>query len=291
MTTLRSEYSERVDGAAPDNYLVTDDEALIRQAVELNRVVTTDEDYEAVWPLLSQMAEDVPAAIRIGTMMLSRPDPVERATGCQLLGRVVAAGSGDVKTAVIDALLAFADTEHDADVQWAMVRALDCAWDPRALPVLLQFVDHDDADLRRAAACGIFASMSDGEPDPAGLRALIGLTRDADPEVRNWAAFGLGAILDADSPEIRAALWERVGDDHAEAREEGICGLARRRDPRSIGLVAELLADAAGARIIVFEAAEMLAAPELLPFLAEYEPDDVGVAAAIEACTPKTPGS
>ena len=263
----------------------------MRRAVELNRVVTTDEEYEAVWPLLSQMAEDVPAAIRVGTAMLSRPDPIERATGCQLLGNVVAVNSGDVKTAVMDALLAFADTEHDEDVQWSMLRALDGAWDPRALPVLLRFIGHADSDLRRAAACGIFASMSDGEPDPAGLRALIDLTRDADPEVRNWATFGLGAILDADSPEIRAALWERVGDDHVEAREEGICGLARRRDPRSVELVAELLANEAGARLIVFEAAELLGAPELLPYLAEYEPDSPGVAAAARACEAKAPRS
>ncbi|MFD5818237.1 HEAT repeat domain-containing protein [Streptomyces sp. NPDC127038] len=144
---------------------------------------------------------------------------------------------------------------------------------------------HPDDGARRSVA-GSFAGAVTGTPDGPGIRALIALTRDRDPQVRDEATFTLGFQADADSPAIRDALWERTTDESAEVREEGIRGLARRRDPRAVPLLAHLLADPEGARTLTFAAAQIMGAPELMPTLLEYDPDDVGVTAALDACDP-----
>jgi hypothetical protein len=126
-----------------------------------------------------------------------------------------------------------------------------------------------------------------GEPDGPVLDTLIRLTRDTDPEVRNWATFGLGFQLEADTPAIRAALWERTHDDDNEAREEGIRGLARRHDPGAVPLLAQLLDDPRGAHVHSLMAAAILGSPELLPHLEGYEPDGGWVTEAVTACDPQ----
>ncbi|MFD8733963.1 HEAT repeat domain-containing protein [Streptomyces sp. NPDC059618] len=140
----------------------------------------------------------------------------------------------------------------------------------------------DDGARRSVAGSGAVT----GTPDGPDIRALIALTRDRDPRVRDEATFTLGFQTEADSPAIRDALWERTTDACAEVREEGIRGLARRRDPRAVPLLAHLLADPGGARTLTFTAAQIMGAPELMPALLEYDPDDVGVTAAVNACDP-----
>lgn len=274
------------------------EEDWIRRAVHVVRTATGDEEYEPLWPLLKEVVTaGEPAALARAVRMLARPDSDERRIGSDLLGVIAESASGEVKTAAVDALLAAGEAAlafeaahgvQDGDELWSIAHALNRAWERRTLPVLLRLADHPDSDIRLQAALGLFGAVgaegTDPGPDPAGVAALVALTRDADPDVRNWATFGLGNTVEADSPEIRAALWERVGDEHAETREEGICGLALRREPQAVGLVAELLADREGARLCVFAAAQALAAPELVPYLEEYDLDDSGVADALAAC-------
>lgn len=268
---------------------MTEDEDLIRRAVDVARASTCGDEYEAVWPLLSRVAARATTAIDLGAALLGRPDPIDRAVGCDLLGLVAEGDAEGVKEGAITALLAFAEREsrqeaRDPDVQWSIACALGRTDDPRALPGLLGLAGHPDSDVRDQVASGLPSVLSIDDPDPAGLSALIALTRDPDPDVRDWATFGLGSVLEADSPEIRAALWDRVGDEHADTREEGICGLARRRDPRSVPLMVELLSAEDGAHFLVFDAAEKLAAPELVPCLEIYDKDASGVAEALAAC-------
>jgi hypothetical protein len=96
---------------------------------------------------------------------------------------------------------------------------------------------------------------------------------------------GFDVVVDGDQSGV-AALWDRATDSHADTREEAICGLARRRDPRAIALMAGLLSAPDGARILVFGAAAVLGAAELLPVLELYDPADPGVADAIAECDP-----
>ncbi|MEQ1634938.1 MAG: HEAT repeat domain-containing protein [Planctomycetota bacterium] len=62
--------------------------------------------------------------------------------------------------------------------------------------------------------------------------AVLRLSRDEDPEVRDWATFGLGSQIDMDTPVIRQALLARVQDSDDNTRAEALSGLVQRRDAR-----------------------------------------------------------
>ncbi|MFE2917661.1 HEAT repeat domain-containing protein [Kitasatospora indigofera] len=239
----------------------------------------------ALRALLSDFAEDGGRALRLGTGLLGSADPLVRRAGCELLAEAAGRHESGVREAVTTAVLALAaGQDPDHQVQRAAVRALGAGQDARAVPVLLALAGHPDAEVRRAVAEAL-PTVSTDDPGPV-LPALIRLTGDADPEVRNWATFALGFQIDADSPEVRAALWSRTTDEDAAAREEGVRGLARRRDPRAVPLIAELLDDEAGAHVLTFRAAAILGAAELLPHLEHYDPADPGVADALAGCDP-----
>ena len=93
---------------------------------------------------------------------------------------------------------------------------------------------------------------------PQALATLIALSRDLDAEVRDWATFGLGSLADADGPEIRQALVDRLDDDDAETRAEAMLGLVRRNDPRGDHAVAAALTQP-DVRSQVQEAADLIA--------------------------------
>ncbi|MER7702864.1 HEAT repeat domain-containing protein [Kitasatospora sp. NPDC097605] len=232
------------------------------------------------------MVMNTGAALAHGSELLGSAEAAERAAGCDLVG-----GAADRDEAVRDgaltALLGLAERERDDRVLARLAHALGRTGDGRAAPVLVALAGHPDREVRKEVASALsLDEVVTAGPDAPGVRALIGLTRDPDPEVRDWATFTLGFQCEADGPEVRAALWERTGDEYPDAREEGVRGLARRRDPRAVPLLGELLADPDGAAVLTFRAAEILAAPELLPLLEDYDPDDHGVAEALAACDP-----
>lgn len=63
---------------------------------------------------------------------------------------------------------------------------------------------------------------------------LITLSVDPEPQVRDWATFGLGRETDRDFPRLRDALAGRLGDDDPDTLAEAIHGLAVRGDERAI---------------------------------------------------------
>ncbi|MGW3227079.1 HEAT repeat domain-containing protein [Kitasatospora sp. NPDC001095] len=235
--------------------------------------------------LLRRAAEtDAHGAVARAVDLLRSPQPPDRALGCDLLGFASDAHE-DVRAEVAVTLTALAAREPDPDVLCSLARALEQTEDPRAAPVLVALAEHEDSGVRQRTAIAL-GGFADGPPDGPEVRALVALTRDADPDVRDWATFSLGFQSRADTPAVRAALWERTRDSDPDARAEGIRGLARRRDPRAAALLRELLADPDGAEVLTFRAAEILGAPELLPLLEDYAPDDHGVAEAVAACDP-----
>ena len=72
-------------------------------------------------------------------------------------------------------------------------------------------------------------------------QTLIDLMEDQADEVRDWATFGLGTLSDVDGPEVREALRKRLDDSFGEARDEAICGLARRRETLALQILLERL--------------------------------------------------
>jgi hypothetical protein len=256
---------------------------LVVLALSAARVADQTGDWDEYGTLLWRAAADGAGSLPLGLELIGSDDPVERGTGCDLLGHASDRNEA-VRAGAATALVALAGRERESRVLSSLARAIEMTYDQRAVPVLVALAGHPDAEVRRRVA-GSFAGIATGLPDGPDIRALIGLTRDEDPEVRNWATFTLGFQAEADSPTIRAALWDRTTDENADAREEGIRGLARRHDLRIVPLLAELLDDPEGAHVHTFHAARILGAPELLPALLEYGP---GIAtAAVKACDPR----
>ncbi|MGW4650918.1 HEAT repeat domain-containing protein [Kitasatospora sp. NPDC004289] len=248
------------------------------------RLAEQTDDWDEYGGLLRRAAEDGPGALALGLEAIGSPDPAERELGCRLLGNA-ADRHDDVKPEAVAALVALAERETDSEVLAALARAVGQTYDQRAVPVLVTLARHPDEDVRCQVATA-FSSVATGEPDGPDVRALIVLTRDEDPDVRDWATFTLGFQYEVDTAEIRAALWERTGDEHAGTREEGIRGLARRHDPRAVPLLADLLDDPEGAHVHTFRAAEILGSPELLPYLRNHDADGGAVEDAVRACDP-----
>jgi HEAT repeat protein len=258
---------------------------LVGRALAVARVAGESDDSDEYGRLLWQAGADGAGSLPVGLQLLGSDDPDERAAGCALLGHASDQNEA-VRAETVAALVRLAQRETEACVLCSLACAIERTCDERAVPVLVALAGHPDAEVRLSVATS-FAGVVTGLPDGPDVRALIALTRDRDPQVRNWATFTLGFQAEVDSPAIRAALWERTGDENADAREEGIHGLARRHDPRSVPLLTQLLDNPDGAHVLTFRAAQIMGAPELLPALLEYEPDGAGVTAAVNACDPE----
>lgn len=249
----------------------------VAEAVELTRNATCPGDHDQAWELVLKAALDTDVAFGRATGMLEAPDLAERKVGCDLLG-VLAELNESLREPVLFALLPLAERESDHDVQAAMTRALGVTRDERAVPALLRLAAHPSEDVRAFVAW----SLPIGAAGQAVIDVLIGLSEDPDDDVRNWATFALGTQCQVDAPEIRAALWARVDDEHSEVREEAINGLARRRDRRIVPRVARLL-DGSGVSFHTFTAVACLGDPALLPHLDGYE----DAAEALRECDPR----
>ncbi|MEL5954903.1 HEAT repeat domain-containing protein [Streptomyces sp. CLV115] len=263
--------------------LVTRALAALRAATDPDDPGDQDSLHEYA-PLLWRAAADGAAALPLGLELIGSADPVEREAGCDLLrdtgNRHEAARAGTAT-----ALVALARRETEGRVLRPLARAIGMTYDPRAVPVLVALAGHPEAEVREEVARS-FAEVVTGLPDGPDVRTLIGLTRDPDRHVRDWATFTLGVQAEVDSPAIRSALRERTADEHAETRREAIRALARRHDPRAVPLLAGLLGNPEGAHVLTFGAAQITDAPEALPALQEYEPGDDWVTDAVNACNP-----
>ncbi|MGW1179052.1 HEAT repeat domain-containing protein [Kitasatospora sp. NPDC002543] len=258
----------------------------VMAAARTAKASEADDDWHAYWTLAREAAEAERAetTLRRGSGLLGSADALERQVGCDLVG-LAAEEHESLRGEAATALIALAAAETEPSVLSSLICGLGRAQDPRAVPVLVKLSEHEDAELRRHVASEL-AFVHSGLPDGPDIRALIRLTRDQDPEVRDWAAFTLGFQLEQDTTAIRDALWTCTTDENGEVREEGARGLARRHDPRAVPLIAQLLQCNADDHTFAIQAAEILGAPELLPALNTREPDSPETAQAIAACDP-----
>ena len=141
--------------------------------------------------------------------------------------------------------------------------------------------------MRLAVAFAV-STISPQPLAPEARRALIRLCRDSEPEVRDWATFGLGRLTDADGPDVRAALLARAEDAYRETRAEALFGLAVRRDPRAVPHLIRALQSPTVAGLELDAAAEA-ADPRLLPALWALQraniADAVRLRRAIDRCS------
>jgi HEAT repeat protein len=157
--------------------------------------------------------------------------------------------------------------ERDPLVFEAIGVAFGHLHDKRAVPLLVPLSKHQNKDVR----FGVVQGLSQ-HPDAIAIATLIELTKDEDEDVRNWATFGLGTLVNTNTAEIRAALLERMTDSHDETRGEALVGWARREDPRVLeAIIQELSSEHVGQ--LALEAADALGDSRLLPALLRLEHD------------------
>jgi hypothetical protein len=158
--------------------------------------------------------------------------------------------------------------------------------DARCVVLVSPLAGHPVAGTRLAAAMAL-ATHDDA------LDALIGLSRDEDAQVRDWATFALGRQTTLDTPALRDALRARLDDADFDTMSEAVAGLAARGDGDVAPALARALTrgEALDDPSLLLEAARRLADPSLLAALraARQAPDWPAPllddwAAAVAAC-------
>lgn len=181
---------------------------------------------------------------------------LERCAGADILGQL---GIPDrtfpeESAAVVLEMLA---VEQQPEVLQSIFIGLGHLRHCEAVPAAARYAGHPDADVRHA----VVLALAD-HSEPSAIEMLIGLSRDSDACVRDWATFALGTQIDLDTPAIRQALVDRLNDSDDETRGEAIRGLAHRQDPRVLtALAKELTADSTN--WLASQAEEMLVGTEL----------------------------
>ncbi|MGW4201926.1 ankyrin repeat domain-containing protein [Streptomyces sp. NPDC004726] len=173
-------------------------------------------------------------------------DPVRRAFAADVLGRLGLpesgrdGGRGPFGARAVPLLRELARDARETVLVRAAVLALGRHGDPAALPEVLRHAGHTEAEVRERVAVALSGLVPGDHPE--GVGALIALSRDREARVRKPAVAAV-AGLHADTPRIREALADRLGDSDTATAAEAAAGLAKRRDPRAVPVLARMLAD------------------------------------------------
>jgi HEAT repeat protein len=240
--------------------------ALIERAAAV-----ADPESDEYWELIKRLqARTDRAAFDVALTTARAPEPRRRLAGVQVLGQIGYAANRPFLEETLPALLAEAESATDPQLLQAAVSALGHLYDPRTLAAILACADHPSEDVRFSVALALPGTTDPENPDATVIEALIRLSRDPDSDVRDWATFGLGTQLEADTPPIRTALADRLNDPDPDTATEALLGLARRHDRRSLpGILTRLGAgDPDGSGVA---AARALGDPDCLPALSELK--------------------
>lgn len=250
------------------------------------------DEYEAV-PVDNESCNDIftilqsrrdPSIINKAILMCQSIDPIDRRIATALLSQNGACHLKIMIQECTEALLAVANNDNDILSLISAAYSLNNYNDARISAVLSRLKNHDDSDMRDGVVHGLL-----DRDDPISVQTLVELSSDPDVDVRNWATFGIGTMINIDNAEIRDALYRRTEDEDDEVRGEALRGLARRDDDRVVNLIiCELLfiLEAESFKDYVFEAAAMSGSSRLYDALMNVpEPEDNSARAeAIAAC-------
>jgi len=160
-----------------------------------------------------------------------------------------------------------------------------------AAELLVGLTGHSSTDVRRAVASAL-ATIQFRVLDTLELarlyRALIGLSRDTERDVRIEAVTGL-AFTEHETEDILVALRERTGDQDGEVRAVALLGLAHQNDPQLVEL---LINELSGNDDYVYDdtldAARLAADSRLIPILTALKDDGIDgmfMDEALKACS------
>jgi HEAT repeat protein len=236
-----------------------------RPTEELIRLALTERDEDMAWESVTALhfrgsREVLEAAERLCDSTLA----TERELGATLLGQL-GVPERTFPEECFDTLAKMIQCESDPDVLQAIAIAFGHLDDPRCLELLIPLKAHPSDIVRWGVVHGI-----SGHDFPEAIETLIELSRDKDEEIRDWATFGLGTLIDTDSAEVREALWARTSDTYGDARAEALMGLARRKDLRTTTLLLKELAEE-DVDSMAIDAAEEFGNPDLLPALLQLK--------------------
>jgi len=164
------------------------------------------------------------------------PDPRARSVAAYVAGQLGA----PVRTLPAESaalLEEMGEREGHPSVLAVIAEAFGHLGEPWGLSWLLRLRRHPDSGVRD----GVVSALA-GRSNPLATNALIELSSDPDPAIRDWATFALGALAPQDSPALRDALAARLEDTDPEARIEAVHGLALRGDERAVEPALALLA-------------------------------------------------
>ncbi len=257
-----------------------------RSTDELFRIALSEPDLDLRWRAVQALHwRSGREVFERAAALCAASRPIERMTGADVLAQL-GMPEHEFPEEAITVLSKLLAAETDASVVASALSAFGHLGGPPDLATVAPLKDHPDASVRHSLAYALGFLEA-----PLAIDILIALTRDEEANVRDWATFGLGQG-DADSPALRDALVERLGDDDDEVRAEAIAGLARRRDPRVLdALVDALRAQEATAQIL--EACEAIADPCLVPellYLRLLTGDKPETVAAIDAAIARCGG-
>jgi HEAT repeat protein len=223
------------------------------------------EDSDLYWDSVRELQRrGTQTVFDIASELCGLEDPSRRRLGLNILAQLgYERGRPFLEGSLPIALNLAVDSE--LRVRRSALSALGHLGDARALKVLLRMVADPDAGIRLEVAQAMPSVLGD-PPLPEAVAALTTLMADADGQVRDWATFGLGSLLDVDSEPIRQALQTRLDDRSGDTAGEALVGLARRRDPQVLTRVRAVL-DGDDVGNLTVEAAGELADRSLLPSL------------------------
>lgn len=227
---------------------------------QYRRVVAEDDHEESLCVVHYRGGRE---ELDIGLDYAKSADPLDRVVGADVLSQL---GWSDLAflDESVEALIALLEDPDPSVVQAAAFGLGDRA-DERAVPHLIRLAGHESSQIRLGIVFGLT-----GQEVPEAIKTLIRMSADPDEGVRDWATFGIGSQIDADTPEIREALYIRLSDEDPVTRGEALVGLANRRDPRVAPALLKAWEQNDETGILSIEAAETMGDPLLLPQLEKF---------------------
>lgn len=236
-----------------------DDPRLSREVVRVYREAWGQNGYDASLALVHYRGRK--EELEIGLEYCRSSDPVDRVVGAEVLAQLGWSDCSFREEAVAVLIGLLSDT--DERVIHSAATGLGHRDAPSSIPHLVRLAGHKSSEVRFGVVFGLC-----GQSDSAAIECLTRLAADCDVRVRSWAVFALGSQTEADTPELREALFQALNDDDLEVRGEALVGLASRHDARTKeALLSEWRKDEISA--LSLEAARELGDPSLLPNLEE----------------------